>query len=92
MKTLKTCLILITLVALFSCNSSSDKKVEETKKTTAQPGTNVNRIDTVKKTNIAVGPDGASVETKSGTQVKVNNNAASVGTKKVNISVTPRKN
>jgi hypothetical protein len=94
MKTLTTCLISITLLAFFSCNSSSEQKVEETKKVTAQPATNssANKSDSVKKTSIAVGPDGASVETKSGTQVKVSNQAASVGTKKVNISVTPRKN
>jgi len=94
MKTLTTCLISIALVTLFSCNSSSEQKAEETKKATAQPAANssTNSIDSVKKTTIAVGPDGASVETKSGTQVKVNNQAASVGTKKVKISVTPRKN
>jgi len=94
MKTLTTCLISIALVTLFSCNSSSEQKVEETKKATAQPATNssTNSSDSVKKTTIAVGPDEASVETKSGTQVKVNNQAASVGTKKVKISVTPRKN
>jgi hypothetical protein len=94
MKTLTTCLLSITLVALFSCNSSSEQKVDETKKAIPQPATNssTNSSDSLKKTTIAVGPDEASVETKSGTQVKVNSQATSVGTKKVKISLAPRKN
>jgi hypothetical protein len=94
MNTLTTCLTAIAMAALFSCNSSSEQKVAETKKTTAQPTTSssVANVDSVKKTTIAVGPDEASVQTKSGTQVTVNKQAASVGTKNVKISVTPRKN
>ena len=94
MKTLSTCFISITLMALFSCNGSSDQKVEETKKTTAQPSTNAitTSSDTAKKTTITLGPEGASVQTKSGTTVKASKQAVSVGTKHVKVSIIPGKN